>query len=65
MPDKGEDPWYASCDLAFHCIAIALVDADFAKEQLEALKLQIMQQTATSALAQANASPQIVLSLFG
>ena len=34
MPDKGEDPWYASCDLAFHCIAMALVDADFAKEQL-------------------------------
>ena len=42
-----------------------IADADFAKEQLEALKLQIMQQTATSALAQANAAPQIVLSLFG
>ncbi len=42
-----------------------IADADFAKEQLEALKLQIMQQTATSALAQANSSPQIVLSLFG
>lgn len=40
-------------------------DADFAKEQLEALKLQIMQQTATSALAQANSAPQVVLSLFG
>jgi len=40
-------------------------DADFAKEQLEALKLQIMQQTATAALAQANAAPQVVLSLFG
>jgi flagellin len=42
-----------------------IMDADFAKEQLEALKLQIMQQTATSALAQANAAPQVVLSLFG
>jgi flagellin len=41
-----------------------IMDADFAKEQLEALKLQIMQQTATTALAQANAAPQVVLSLF-
>ncbi len=42
-----------------------IADADFAKEQLEALKLQIMQQTATASLAQANAAPQVVLSLFG
>ena len=42
-----------------------IADADFAKEQLEALKLQIMQQTATAALAQANSAPQIVLALFG
>lgn len=42
-----------------------IADADFAKEQLEALKLQIMQQTATAALAQANSAPQVVLSLFG
>ena len=41
-----------------------VMDADFAKEQLEALKLQIMQQTATAALAQANSAPQVVLSLF-
>ncbi len=41
-----------------------IADTDFAKEQLEALKLQIMQQTATSALAQANSAPQIVLALF-
>ncbi|MCZ6818636.1 MAG: flagellin [Calditrichaeota bacterium] len=41
-----------------------IADADFAKEQLESLKLQIMQQTATAALAQANSAPQIVLSLF-
>jgi flagellin len=42
-----------------------VMDADFAKEQLQALKLQIMQQTATASLAQANAAPQVVLSLFG
>ena len=34
MPDKWEYPWYASWDLAFHCIPLAIVDADFAKEQL-------------------------------
>lgn len=34
MPDKWEYPWYAVWDLAFHCIALALVDPDFAKEQL-------------------------------
>ena len=34
MPDKWEYPWYAAWDLAFHCIPIALVDADFAKDQL-------------------------------
>jgi hypothetical protein len=34
MPDKWEYPWYAAWDLAFHTIAVALVDFDFAKEQL-------------------------------
>jgi hypothetical protein len=34
MPDKWEYPWFASWDLAFHCVALALVDLDFAKEQL-------------------------------
>jgi len=34
MPDKWEYPWYAAWDLAFHCIALALVDPDFAKDQL-------------------------------
>jgi hypothetical protein len=34
MPDKWEYPWYATWDLAFHCIPLALVDPDFAKEQL-------------------------------
>ena len=34
MPDKWEYPWYAAWDLAFHAIPLALVDADFAKEQL-------------------------------
>jgi flagellin len=41
-----------------------IMDADIAKEQLELTKLQILQQTATVQLAQANASPQGVLSLF-
>ncbi|MEM1126041.1 MAG: flagellin, partial [Bacteroidota bacterium] len=39
-------------------------DADFAKEQMEIVKLQILQQTGTASLAQANAAPQSVLSLF-
>lgn len=34
MPDKWEYPWYAAWDLAFHCVPLAMVDADFAKEQL-------------------------------
>ncbi len=34
MPDKWEYPWFAAWDLAFHCIALALVDRQFAKEQL-------------------------------
>jgi mannosylglycerate hydrolase MGH1-like protein len=35
MPDKWEYPWYASWDLAFHCIPLALVDTCFAKAQLD------------------------------
>ena len=34
MPDKWEYPWFAAWDLAFHCIPLALVDSDFAKDQL-------------------------------
>lgn len=34
MPDKWEYPWYASWDLAFHCITLAQIDPDFAKQQL-------------------------------
>jgi hypothetical protein len=34
MPDKWEFPWFAAWDLAFQCITLALVDADFAKENL-------------------------------
>jgi hypothetical protein len=37
MPDKWEYPWFAAWDLAFHCVALALVDADFAKDQLTLL----------------------------
>ncbi len=34
MPDKWEYPWYATWDAAFHCIPLALIDPEFAKEQL-------------------------------
>ncbi|HKD05180.1 MAG TPA: hypothetical protein VKB79_04680 [Bryobacteraceae bacterium] len=34
MPDKWEYPWYAAWDLAFHTLALSLVDFDFAKDQL-------------------------------
>ena len=34
MPDKWEYPWYAAWDLAFHTLPLALVDPDFAKDQL-------------------------------
>ena len=34
MPDKWEYPWYAAWDLAFHCIPLAIIDPDYAKEQL-------------------------------
>jgi len=34
MPDKWEYPWYAAWDLAFHTMALSLVDFDFAKDQL-------------------------------
>ena len=37
MPDKWEYPWFAAWDLAFHCAALALVDVDFAKSQIELL----------------------------
>lgn len=35
MPDKWEYPWYAAWDLAFHCIPLAIVDPEFAKDQLK------------------------------
>ena len=34
MPDSWEYPWFAAWDLAFHCIPLALIDAEFAKHQL-------------------------------
>jgi hypothetical protein len=37
MPDKWEYPWFAAWDLAFHCVAMAIVDSDFAKDQLRLL----------------------------
>ena len=37
MPDKWEYPWFAAWDLAFHCIPLAMIDAEFAKNQLVSL----------------------------
>ena len=37
MPDKWEYPWFAAWDLAFHMIPFALIDPDFAKQQLSLL----------------------------
>jgi hypothetical protein len=34
VPDKWEFPWYAAWDLAFHCVTLAMIDPDFAKQQL-------------------------------
>jgi hypothetical protein len=41
MPDKWEYPWYAAWDLAFHTIALAEVDVDFAKEQLNLMLREV------------------------
>jgi hypothetical protein len=41
MPDKWEYPWYAAWDLAFHAIALAEVDVDFAKEQLNLMLREV------------------------
>ena len=43
MPDKWEYPWFAAWDLAFHCVALALVDPEFAKEQLWVLLFEQFQ----------------------
>lgn len=34
MPDRWEYPWFAAWDLAFHCVTMALIDPEFAKEQV-------------------------------
>jgi hypothetical protein len=41
MPDKWEYPWYAAWDLAFHAIALSIVDADFAKQQLSLMLCEV------------------------
>ena len=40
MPDKWEYPWYAAWDLAFHCIPLAMVDPEFAKNQIDLMLSQ-------------------------
>ena len=49
MPDKWEYPWYAAWDLAFHVIALTLVDEDFGKQQLD-LMLEARYQHANGQL---------------
>ncbi|MBV9146708.1 MAG: glucosidase [Acidobacteria bacterium] len=34
VPDKWEYPWFAAWDLAFQCTTLAMIDAEFAKENL-------------------------------
>jgi len=41
MPDKWEYPWFAAWDLAFHCLVLARVDLDFAKQQLRLMTNQV------------------------
>jgi hypothetical protein len=41
MPDKWEYPWFAAWDLAFHALALGMVDMDFAKQQLDVLLDQV------------------------
>ena len=43
MPDKWEYPWFAAWDLAFHCVALALVDPAFAEENLWVLLFEQFQ----------------------
>jgi hypothetical protein len=40
MPDKWEYPWYAAWDMAFHVLALTLVDEDFGKQQLDLMVRQ-------------------------
>ena len=41
MPDKWEYPWFAAWDLAFHAVALAMVDVDFAKQQLDMMLREV------------------------
>jgi hypothetical protein len=41
MPDKWEYPWYAAWDLAFHTIALSVVDPDYAKQQLNLMLTEL------------------------
>jgi hypothetical protein len=43
LPDKWEYPWFAAWDLAFHCVALALVDPQYAKDQLWVLLFEQFQ----------------------
>ena len=55
---------YCNSGTTTESVRSTIEDADFAEEQMELIKAQIMQQTATAALSQANTAPQIVLNYF-
>ena len=40
MPDKWEYPWFAAWDLAFHAVALGMIDPEFAKEQISLMLLE-------------------------
>jgi hypothetical protein len=43
LPDKWEYPWFAAWDLAFHCVSLALVDPEYAMDQLWVLLFEQFQ----------------------
>jgi hypothetical protein len=43
MPDAWEYPWFAAWDLGFHCLALAIVDPEFAKSQIDLMLSELLQ----------------------
>src|SRR4026207_995086 len=63
MPDKWEYPWYAAWDLAFHAVALAGVDRDFAKQHIALMLKARHQHTTRHAAARDFAKQQLNLML--
>ena len=64
MPDKWEYPWYAAWDLAFHTIALSLVDFDFAKDQLLLMRCFSTKPSSKTVDAQIGRRPTIERTLI-